>query len=170
MNTENITFTTLLEFINKYPSCINIIMNQYILLLTQLTSTNIISREVFLNNINKIHNVGTIIIAYIGNPTMDIENNLFKIIASGTIIIEPKIIHNGLNCGHIEDIVVHNNYRGKGLCGQILNMLNTIAQKQKCYKVILDCDEHLLNVYKKCGFNTQNNIQMSMYFDEKNIK
>ena len=44
----------------------------------------------------------------------------FIIIASGTIIIEPKIIRGGQNVGHIEDIVVKNNFRGKGISKAIL--------------------------------------------------
>ena len=38
-----------------------------------------------------------------------------KIVASGTLFIEQKIIHGMAKVGHIEDIVVDNNCRGKGL-------------------------------------------------------
>ena len=43
---------------------------------------------------------------------LPLDDNPFKIIASGTVIIEPKIIRNGMSCGHIEDIIVKKEYRG----------------------------------------------------------
>lgn len=50
-----------------------------------------------------------------GNIIIDIQGNMnnFVIEGSGTVIIEPKIIGNTGHVLHIEDIVVHPNYRGK---------------------------------------------------------
>ena len=41
---------------------------------------------------------------------LEIEN---KIIGMGTLLIESKIIHQFGKVGHIEDIVISNEYRGK---------------------------------------------------------
>ena len=38
-----------------------------------------------------------------------------------------------------------------------------LAKERNCYKVILDCDEKISNVYKSNGFEIKN-IQMSKYF------
>jgi glucosamine-phosphate N-acetyltransferase len=38
-----------------------------------------------------------------------------RIVGSGTVFMERKFIHECSNCGHIEDIVVHDEMRGKGL-------------------------------------------------------
>jgi glucosamine-phosphate N-acetyltransferase len=76
----------------------------------------------------------------------------FEIVASGTIIIEPKIIRGGKSVGHIEDIVVNSEYRGKGVVKEILEQLQSHATLCNCYKTILDCNEPVKKVYEKYGF------------------
>ena len=56
------------------------------------------------------------------------QNNNIEIIASGTIIIEPKIIREGKNVGHIEDIVVAKHMRGKDISSKIINILKLFAR------------------------------------------
>ena len=102
--------------------------------------------------------MGTIIVGVI----IDSSNNI-EIIASGTIIIEPKIIREGQNVGHIEDIVVTKHMRSRGISSKILDILKLIARENNCYKVILDCNDEVKNVYIKNGFNV-NSIQMVEYF------
>jgi len=85
------------------------------------------------------------------------------IIASGTLFIENKIIHGCGKVGHIEDIVVYPSYKGKQLGSLIVNSLVKYANDRQCYKVILDCDNKLINFYDKCGFEL-NGSQMSLYF------
>lgn len=86
----------------------------------------------------------------------DIEKN--KIVGSGTIIIERKIIHNFKNVGHIEDIVVDNNYRGAGLGKMIINYLLDFAEKNNCYKTILTCSNENVGFYEKLGFIKKDNF------------
>ena len=83
--------------------------------------------------------------------------------SSGNIIVEPKIIRGGKKVGHIEDIVVAEHMRGKGISQKILEMLKTIARDNNCYKVILDCDNDVKNVYIKNGFEVKG-LQMAQYF------
>ncbi len=92
------------------------------------------------------------------NSYIDIE-----IIASGSIIIEPKIIRGGKNVGHIEDIIVNKHFRGKGVSQKILDSLKLIAREKNCYKVIVDCCETVKKVYIKNGFSVKG-IQMAEYF------
>ncbi len=134
------------------------IKNQYLLLLSNLTSTEYIETKLFKENIEKISQIGTIIVGVI----QDCSNNL-EIVASGTIIIEPKIIRGGKNVGHIEDIVVANHMRGKGVSQKILDMLRFIAREKNCYKIILDCEKEVKNVYIKNGFEVKG-LQMAEYF------
>uniref|UniRef100_A0A6C0D1P2 N-acetyltransferase domain-containing protein n=1 Tax=viral metagenome TaxID=1070528 RepID=A0A6C0D1P2_9ZZZZ len=159
---QNILYTTLFDVVNLNLDNSRIlntsqqnIKKQYIELLSQLTNTPIITDEEFINKVNEISKIGTIIICYI--PNIDIE-----IIGSGTIIYEPKIIHGGKSVGHIEDIIVDKNHRNKGIAQNILNILIELA-KNKCYKVILDCKEELTDFYSKVGFNKNGN-QMAKYF------
>ena len=102
---------TLIDLIHQYPNNIDVLN-----LLSELTIISLMDTNIFLEKITLIHQMGCIIISYINSP--DLEE--FIIIASGTIIIEPKIIRGGQNVGHIEDIVVKNNFRGKGISKAIL--------------------------------------------------
>jgi glucosamine-phosphate N-acetyltransferase len=155
---SEIKYTPLIDLINTYPDNVEAIKNQYLLLLSELTSTSYIETSLFLENIEKIHQMGKIIVGTINHRSSNIE-----IVASGTIIIEPKIIRAGKNVGHIEDIVVSKHMRGKGVSQQILHILKTIARENNCYKVILDCDNAVKNVYIKNGLDIKG-IQMAEYF------
>lgn len=106
---DEITYIFLKEILNTYPNNVSNIKSSYLELLKELTSAEQIDNLLFLENINRICKMGTIIIGYIGNP----ENSTIQIVASGTIIIEPKIIWSGRNIGHIEDIVVKNTFQKK---------------------------------------------------------
>ena len=86
-----------------------------------------------------------------------------QIIGTGTIIIEPKLIHGCSNVGHIEDIVIHNDHRNRGIGKMLLNNLVERALTNKCYKVVLFCDEKNVEFYEKCSF-IRNGINMSKYF------
>lgn len=85
------------------------------------------------------------------------------IVSTGTLLVEQKFVHNGGKCGHIEDIVVHKDYRGKDLGKTMIEYLSNKGFHKGCYKVILDCKPEIENFYEKCGF-TQKGSQMSFYF------
>jgi glucosamine-phosphate N-acetyltransferase len=155
---SEVNYIQLLDLLNLNPHKLEIIKNQYLLLLSKLTSTNLLENELFRTNIERIFEMGTIIIGVVNDCS-----NHFEIIATGTIIIEPKIIRGGKNVGHIEDIVVANHMRGQGITQKILEMLKKIARDKNCYKVILDCDNDVKHVYMKNGFEVKG-IQMANYF------
>lgn len=126
----------------------------YLHLLEQLTEVNkhLITYEKFSNfveNLNKNHKI--IVIEY---------NN--KIIASGTILIENKVIHGINRVAHIEDIVICNTSRGLGLGKQLIHFLINIAKEEDCYKVILNCKKEYAGFYEKCGL-VNHAIQMVKY-------
>jgi len=150
-------YIKMIELLNLYPEYLNLIKIHYLSLLSELTISPNIDDDKFIENISKIHDIGTIIICYSGSP----KDN-FNLIASGTIIFEPKIIRNGYNVGHIEDIVVTKSKRGQGISNIILSMLQNIARENNCYKIILDCSEDVKNVYIKNGFEIKG-IQMATY-------
>ena len=99
----------------------------------------------------------------VGNPSnidQSVYGNIYvatlsdKIVGTITLIIEPKIIHNGSSVGHIEDVVVNKDFRNKGIGKLLIDYVVEIARKAGCYKVILDCDENNVNFYQKSGFKT----------------
>ncbi len=93
----------------------------------------------------------------------DISSN--RIVASGTLLLERKFIHNLSSVGHIEDIVVDKDYRGLGLGKSMINHLTNIAKKEGCYKVILNCNRNNIAFYKKCDFK-EKEVEMVRYFED----
>ena len=75
-----------------------------------------------------------------------------KIIATTTLLIEVKFIHNGGLVGHIEDVVVDKNHQGKKIGEKIMRFLLNIANNRGCYKTILDCQDGVKPFYEKLGF------------------
>ena len=130
------------------------IKSQYIQLLSYLSSTYDLTLEQFNQNIKEISNMGIIIVCIVR------DTNSLQLVGSGTIIIEPKIIHGGKSVGHIEDLVVHPNYRNQGIAQTILNKLVDYS-KRDCYKVILNCNPNMEQFYNRSGFEKKC-IQMAL--------
>ena len=156
--TTTVKFNKLSVLIERFPDYIEIIKDSYLELLSELTEVSKLNTVAFLQNIQKISQMGTIIICFLENPPFA----GFKIVGSGTLIIEPKIIHGGKNVGHIEDVVVKNSYRGFNVSQDILDLLKEEAREKNCYKIILDCNYDTIQFYEKNGL-THKNAQMSYY-------
>ena len=154
----NLHYLPIEEFINNNNSELTKIKFQYLTLLKMLTKVSDMSNDNFINVIKSINNMGCIMII-----VNNIQDN-FQIVASGTIIIEPKIIRGSSKVGHIEDIVVHENYRSLGISQILLEKLKEFGYEKGCYKVILACEESVQKVYEKSNF-IQKGISMSYYFE-----
>jgi glucosamine-phosphate N-acetyltransferase len=155
---SEVNYIRLIDLMNLNPHNLEMIKNQYLLLLSKLTTTDLLETDIFKANIERIHKMGSIVVGIVHD-----NSNHFEIVSSGTIIVEPKVIRGGKNVGHIEDIVVAEHMRGKGISQKILEMLKTIARDNKCYKIILNCDNDLKNMYIKNGFEVKG-LQMAQYF------
>ncbi len=75
-----------------------------------------------------------------------------KIVASTTLMIEQKFIHEGGLVGHIEDVVVNKEFEGQGIGMKLVLSLLDVAKERKCYKTILNCEDKLIPFYEKIGF------------------
>lgn len=127
----------------------------YLDLLGQLTLINYFGEEKFNEIFEKINGSGNIEIYVIEKDN--------KIIASATIIYEQKFIRNGGIVAHLEDVVVHKEFRGINLGQKLIENIVKIAKLKNAYKIILDCNEKLINFYGKNGFEKKE-IQMVIYF------
>lgn len=78
-----------------------------------------------------------------------------KIIGTITVLIEPKIIHEGSCVGHIEDLVVDKEYRKQNFGKLLINHAINLCKEKNCYKIILDCNENYTKYYEKNGFKPQ---------------
>ena len=150
-------YNTLWQLIEENSSQVEEIIEQYIKLLSQLTEAPMLSKDEFMKNLLEIKNMGYIYLCYYTNT-----ENKICIIGSGTIIFEPKIIRNGKYVGHIEDIVVDNNFRSMGISKKIIDQLIHLAKEKNCYKIILECKDNLCDFYEKNGFE-RHGVQMSKY-------
>jgi len=86
-----------------------------------------------------------------------------SIIGCGTVFIEPKFLHGGKTCAHIEDIVVSAQSRGHHVGQAIIESLLSIARHTDSYKVVLNCTENNIGFYQKCDFSRRE-IEMAIYF------
>jgi len=159
LENNQISYLSLLSLLVGYPLYKEKIIMSYLKLIKQLSDTVVYDYDKFMVNLNHINNYGIIFVAFLNLPPTDD----FIIIGSGTCFLEPKIIHNFMNVGHIEDIVVDTNFRGKGIVHNILNHLKNYAVSNNCYKVILDCHPELVKVYSKSNY-IQKGVQMAIYF------
>lgn len=146
------------------------VKNQYISLLSQLTTVEDMSVEKFEESIQKICEIGDIVVCV--KEGSNCETSIQRIVGSGTIIYEPKIIHGGRCVGHIEDIVVDKKHRIKfckemteknSIAKEIIRRLVECAKTRDCYKVILDCSEELEKYYERHGF-VKKGVQMAYYY------
>lgn len=149
LNNNNIHFTLLTnENISEY---INLLQN----LSNTLSTSNQLNTKQF-EELNKLYPFIQIWLIH--------DYITKRIIGCGTIIIEPKFIHNCGYVGHIEDVCISSEYQGKGYGQTIIQHLIDISKLYKCYKIILDCNKENIQFYKKCGFS-ENQTQMSIYLN-----
>ena len=92
------------------------------------------------------------------NSIVGIYNN--RIVAYGSVVIENKI--RGEVAGHIEDIVVDSEVRGKMVGVSLIKELIEISKRKGCYRITLFCNEKLVNFYSRNGFKV-NNIIMKKF-------
>lgn len=155
----DIKFDNLMNMINKNRHLVDIIKSKYVYLMNMLSTITYVKTSDFVKTVEKISENSIIYVAYVGN----IEDFSFDIIGSGTILIEQKIIHNLQSVGHVEDIVVHDKYRGNCIATTIVNYLVEYAKGNNCYKCILNCSSEISQVYKKSYFK-EKGTGMSIYF------
>lgn len=72
--------------------------------------------------------------------------------ATATLVIEQKFIHRGGLVGHVEDVATNPAMRGRGLASRLVERLVEEARQAGCYKVILDCNDHVAPFYQRLGF------------------
>jgi len=135
------------------------IKHAYLFLLSMLTTTMDISTACFMKKVYEISKTGVILVAYV----FDVETEELTIVGTGTIFFEPKLIHGASYVGHIEDIVVHDAYRQRGIAKTMIHKLSEYAIQKHCYKIILDCKSELEPFYERLGFEKRG-AQMAKYF------
>ena len=126
-------------------------LKEVVVLLNQL-------KEIDVSKINLNKAWGDFISNSSSNSIVGIYNN--KIVAYGSLVVENKI--RGEVAGHIEDIVVDSNVRGKMIGVALIKELIKIGEIKGCYRITLFCKETLVKFYSRNGFEV-NNVVMKKY-------
>ena len=126
-------------------------LDQVFILLNQLKQidTSSIDKDRAWNNFK--NNTGS-------NSIVGVYNG--KVVAYGSVVIENKV--RGEVAGHIEDIVVDSDVRGKLIGVSLIKELIKVSKIKGCYRITLFCKENLVNFYARNGFEV-NNLVMKKY-------
>lgn len=127
-------------------------------LLSQLTVTGSVTDDEFDQRFKEITSYGDDHLICVIE-----EESSGKIAATGSVMIEKKFLRNCGKVGHVEDVVVDTEFRGKRLGKRVVEFLTDHCRGMGCYKVILDCGVEKKEFYEKCGL-VNKGIQMSKYF------
>jgi len=142
------------------PLHINDYQKGFCQVLSQLTEIGTVTNEQFLERFRAMQKErDTYFVVVVEDVTKK------RIVGAGTVAVEMKFIRGCSKCGHIEDIVVDETYRGKNLGKIIITRLKEIGEMVGCYKIVLDCSEKNVEFYKRCGFQ-QKEIQMVCYLNK----
>ena len=94
-----------------------------------------------------------------------IEDSLGNITGAGTLLIEEKLTHGGCKMGHIENVLIDDEHRGRGHGERLVGYLLDLAKTNGCYRVDLNCQSELESFYERNGFS-KNSISMNVYIKE----
>jgi glucosamine-phosphate N-acetyltransferase len=100
-------------------------------------------------------------------PDISLQPHLIsKIIGTASVLIEHKMLHYGSKVGHIEDVVVANRTRVKGIGRTLVEKCVEFCKTNNCYKVILNCSNENIPFYENCGFRVSDNcMRIDLQYD-----
>ena len=79
-----------------------------------------------------------------------------EIVSSFVFVIIPNLTHGQRPYAFVENVITDAGYRGKGLATACLNYAKELAEKHKCYKIMLltgSKKESTLKFYENAGYN-----------------
>ncbi|KAI5705741.1 hypothetical protein M8J76_014218 [Diaphorina citri] len=126
-------------------------------ILKQLTSVGDISKDLFQKRFHRMKASQDYLVTVIE------DTRTKQVIGTGSLILEQKFIHECALKGKIEEVVVDDTYRGKELGKLLIAVLVKLAKHFQCYKLTLDCADHMIPFYETFGFQKKNNF-MQIYF------
>lgn len=97
--------------------------------------------------------------AIVGDPNHHIIVNEVdgKIVSSCVCVIIPNMSRGVRPYAFVENVVTHEDYRGRGLATECLNFAKEIAQRADCYKMMLltgSKKESTHRFYSNAGYNS----------------
>ena len=93
------------------------------------------------------------------NPLEDViiieDKHRGRLVATATLQIEPKFIHETAYVGHVMDVAIAEIYREYNIAAPLLKRLKDIARQKKCYKLISDCTSEQVPLFRELGFEAK---------------
>lgn len=129
----------------------------YLECLKSLTTVGDVSRRQFVEQFEGMIRSGNY------HSIVIVDTSTSKVVASATLAVELKFIHACGSLGHIEDVVVSPEQRGRNLGRILVRQLAYLATRLGCYKITLDCDPSNQGFYEKCGLEKKG-LQMVKYY------
>lgn len=80
-----------------------------------------------------------------------------SLVATATLIVEPKFIFNMCTYAHIEDVCVAASRRREGLGKKIMKAIIDICKERKYHKISLCCADDNIEFYKASGLEKRGN-------------
>ena len=81
------------------------------------------------------------------------KNYRRKVIASCTLLVEPKMIGNADRVGHIEDVAVLKEFQSRGIGIRLVEFVTRYGfEEMNCAKIELDCATSTMPFYEKLGY------------------
>ena len=80
-----------------------------------------------------------------------------QIVSSCVCVIIPNLTRNVRPYAFVENVVTHEEFRGKGYAGECLDYAKKIAERENCYKMMLltgSKKPKTLHFYEKAGYNS----------------
>ena len=116
---------------------------EYIELISSFRPLDIsISEEIFNKIYDEIFKTDIIIVCEIDNI----------IVGTAKLLIEQKYIHNLSKYGRIEDVIIKDKHRNKGIGSQMIKYIIDYCKKYKFFKVSLTCSIDYVKLYEKNNF------------------
>uniref|UniRef100_A0A8C4Q0W4 Glucosamine 6-phosphate N-acetyltransferase n=1 Tax=Eptatretus burgeri TaxID=7764 RepID=A0A8C4Q0W4_EPTBU len=126
--------------------------------LAQLTDVGDVSPEMFIDRFEEMKRLGNHYVVVVENTQTG------SVVATALLILERKFIHACTTRGRVEDVVVCNSVRGKGLGKLLISTLTVLAEKLGCYKVTLECRPAKVPFYERFGYNVSEELYMQYRF------
>ena len=82
-----------------------------------------------------------------------------RVIGCATLHLQYKLIRNGGVAGFLEEVVIDDEFRGKGVGEELVKFVLEKSKEKGCYKTVLCCYPERVNFYLRCGL-TEETITM----------
>lgn len=87
-----------------------------------------------------------------------------ELFGTGMLLVQLNLSHKGKPFGHIENVVMDEKHRKKGIGLKIIEYLIEKAKEKNCYKVILNCKKNNIPFYEKTGLKENGEVEMRLDF------